>query len=234
MSEFEVIKYIGTPIALSAFLMAIIAKSYHNKLNFKIQLLKEIPETDRAAILDKELETYRISSENDNLTRNQKYELMQSVLLHRAKRFKIVAIATIILAVIVFGTILISVYLERQVQAEVLEANTREKKVKQTANNGHNIYQEKGNIVLNEKDNPTLIMNDLNIENDNKNTIEIGFEKNYLNRFYKIVTFTLSNPRERGIIIVNNIELEIMRAEPFIIAISQRTRAGHHLYTNLK
>jgi len=103
MSIFDVTTQISTPLAAIAF--AISAGAYYGYRIFrnKAAMIASAPPEDRARLVDKALETYSITE--DNLTREQKYQLMLTVLNLRAKRFKILAITTSLLFAIAIGGI---------------------------------------------------------------------------------------------------------------------------------
>ena len=105
MNEYEAIKYISTPLALLAFIVAVLSRMYSHKLKNKLEIIKSIPNEDRAFLIDKELETYRISPQNDNLSEKQKIKLMQTVIFQRAYRLKILSITSICISSIFALTI---------------------------------------------------------------------------------------------------------------------------------
>jgi len=95
----EAIQHIGTPISLAAFVAAVIAYVVLGNQKNKIQLLKSLPEDKRWELLNKDLESYNITQ--DNLTRDQKFELMKTVLMQKAEhRRRIIYVAFVIFVVI--------------------------------------------------------------------------------------------------------------------------------------
>jgi hypothetical protein len=106
----------------------------------------------------------------------------------------------------------------------LLSKDKPSKVVEQVSQEGNNIYQESGNIIVNPPEKPLLALNDMsdtpsafhdsveNIAADYK--IELKSTKKYLNRFYKILDFTLSNQSSRGIIVVHKLELEVLNVRP--------------------
>lgn len=104
--QWEVVQNIGTPLALAAFIVAVIGALYSNKLRQKIDLLNTIPEDKRASIIEKEMETYHIS--NDNLTKSQKFELMKAVIAQRASRLKILILTSFIFAVVLSVSVVVA------------------------------------------------------------------------------------------------------------------------------
>jgi hypothetical protein len=105
----EAIQYVGTPVALVAFVVATAAYIYSQKLRNKVEVIKEIPKSKRAAVIDNEMETYRITPDKDNLTKEQKFELTKTVILQRAHRLKIISLTTIALAVILAGIVITAI-----------------------------------------------------------------------------------------------------------------------------
>jgi hypothetical protein len=94
------IQYVTTPLSLIAFLVAVLAVVYRVRLKHKLAALKTVPEKERGALLEKSLETYSLT--DDNLTRNQKYELLTRVLENRVRRMKIVAYSAVPVTVVAF------------------------------------------------------------------------------------------------------------------------------------
>lgn len=108
----QAIQYVGTPLALTAFIVAAVTTAIRFGLEQRVKLLQTLPENERAEYLEKSLETYHIKQ--DNLTREQKYQLMLTVLRHRSERFKIIALTSIaIITVVVAVAITISILATR-------------------------------------------------------------------------------------------------------------------------
>src|SRR5262249_22155249 len=82
----DAIRYAGTPLTLVAFLAALTAVAYFRRLKQRADVLAKVPEKDRAGIVDKELETYTITK--DNLSRQQKFDLMMEVMRRKAERVR--------------------------------------------------------------------------------------------------------------------------------------------------
>ena len=106
MEMWTVVQYVGTPLTLLAFIAAVFAWSYSVKLKEKAELLKTLPESERVVYLEKELESYQIDAVQKGVTGQQKFELMQLVILQRAHRLKIVAMTAIAIAVVLAVTII--------------------------------------------------------------------------------------------------------------------------------
>lgn len=82
----EIVQNIGTPISLIAFVAAVICYAFLGSQKHKIELLKALPEEKRWELLNKELEGYNVTQ--DDLTREQKFELMKTVLMQKAEHRK--------------------------------------------------------------------------------------------------------------------------------------------------
>ena len=86
---FEIASNIQTPLAALSFISAVIAFIVFILLKQKkkqIEIINSASERDRAELVERSLETYHIK--NDNLTRQQKYDLMMAVLRGRVQRFR--------------------------------------------------------------------------------------------------------------------------------------------------
>jgi len=100
----ETIQHITTPLALAAFIAALITVIVKRKLVQKKELISEAPPEDRASLIEATFETYHIK--DDNLTPDQKFLLVQQVLSQKIQRQKLQSITAIILALIMSGTAL--------------------------------------------------------------------------------------------------------------------------------
>ena len=107
MSVWESIQYAGTPLTLIAFLVAVAALAYRRILSSRIDAITAAPEDARGALVDKLLESYSISK--DNLTRQQKFELMREVLAGKAARFRIAAIVAVVFAMLLAIVLVVSI-----------------------------------------------------------------------------------------------------------------------------
>ena len=97
----EAIQHIGTPISLIAFISAIIAHIVLGRQKNKIELLKSLPEDKRWELLNRDFDGYNVTQ--DNLTREQKFELMKTVLVQKAEHRRLfMHITFIVLAIIAF------------------------------------------------------------------------------------------------------------------------------------
>lgn len=104
----EAIQYVGSPLALAAYVAAVIATVLRARIRQRVQLLQTLPEKERADYLTQSLETYRI--QHDNLTRQQKHELMLEVLRQRAVRLKIISLTAIAITAILAAAVVTSIF----------------------------------------------------------------------------------------------------------------------------
>lgn len=105
----ETIKYIGSPVTLIAFAIAVLAHVYKKRLIEERKNLEAIPEKDRATIVKLKLETYHLK--DDTLTNEQKFELVKKVINRKMVGFRIATFALVILALIfLFSTVFIFKY----------------------------------------------------------------------------------------------------------------------------
>lgn len=80
----EAIQYVGTPIGLLAFLAAVITAAFYYYIEQRTKIKDSLPDDRRWQILNKEIEGYNLT--HDNLTREQKFSLMKSVISEKAAR----------------------------------------------------------------------------------------------------------------------------------------------------
>jgi len=138
MSEFEIIKYIGSPITLLAFIIVIIARAYSNRLKNKLEMFKSIPENERAAILDKEMESYHITPENDNLTKEQKFKLINTLILQRLQTLKFLYITIVILVILILSAFIIWTYVTKSFANQETEKKSNGNSIHIESNNKNN------------------------------------------------------------------------------------------------
>lgn len=92
----EIIPKIGTPIALIAFVAALVFYYLRSQLKHKLDLIKSAPATERADLIEGTLGDFSIDA--DELTRQQKYELLKQKLEHRAHRFRLALNVSLVLS----------------------------------------------------------------------------------------------------------------------------------------
>ena len=101
----EAIQHVGTPIALLAFIVAVVSYAYRKNLLHKIELIKTAPDQARPDLIRAMLQSYSIRE--DNLTRQQKYELLRSVIDEKGKRFRIIAFVSVVVSLVLATVIVI-------------------------------------------------------------------------------------------------------------------------------
>lgn len=99
MSEYEIIQYISTPLALIAFCVAIGAKVFQSKLAEKQKLIREAFEKDRGKLIEQLIRDFTII-ETNGLTNKQKYDIIMKTIYLKEKKIKMTAIISIVLTFI--------------------------------------------------------------------------------------------------------------------------------------
>jgi len=99
MNPFDAIQHVGTPLSLAAFIVAVGAWIYRAKLAEKRELVETAPEDDRAEIIESMWGRDFKSFSVQDLTKKQRYDLTLEILAGRQARFRMVAIASGVLAV---------------------------------------------------------------------------------------------------------------------------------------
>lgn len=100
MTPFQAIQYVGTPIALVAFIVAVAAYVYRSRLVERRKLIETAPEADRGRLLDATIRDFTTVN-TETLTREQRYSLALRLIEERAARFRLAAYAGVVTAVIV-------------------------------------------------------------------------------------------------------------------------------------
>lgn len=107
MDIFTTIQYVGTPVALIAFIVATVAWSFKVKWKAKADLLEKLSPEDRETFLSKELETYQIDAAQKGVTGKDKVELMRLVILQRLARLKVLALTALVVAIVLAVVIIL-------------------------------------------------------------------------------------------------------------------------------
>jgi hypothetical protein len=94
----RVIQFVTTPITLIAFVIAVSAWLYRIKISSARKLVETANPKDRAELVLATLETYHIR--NDNLTPDQKFDLMKKVIQVRANQSRLIALVAVVVAVL--------------------------------------------------------------------------------------------------------------------------------------
>jgi hypothetical protein len=94
------IQYVGSGLTLVAFLVAVAAWLYKSYLNLlkKEDLIKSVPEDQRAELVERTLVLFKIDTHK--LTREQQYNLALEQIRERARRFLVTAVVIVVIALI--------------------------------------------------------------------------------------------------------------------------------------
>jgi hypothetical protein len=99
---------ISTGFGLLAFIVAVAVGVYRASIKGRINTLKALPAADRAQVVTQTLNTFGIKAEN--LTSEQSYNLALRELSIKDRRFKILALAVVLLALIFAGVAAYTIY----------------------------------------------------------------------------------------------------------------------------
>jgi hypothetical protein len=106
MSPFQAIQYVGTPIALVAFAIAVAAYAYRSRLVERRRLIEAAPEGERGRLLDATIKDFTTVN-TETLTREQRYTLALRLIDERAARFRMTTYAAVataaLLAIVVLA-----------------------------------------------------------------------------------------------------------------------------------
>jgi hypothetical protein len=97
VSLFEAIQYVGTPIALVAFIVAVVAYAYRGRLEARRKLIEAAPEQERARLLEATLRDFS-TVPTDTLTREQRYDLAVRLIAERTAKFKMMTMVSVVIA----------------------------------------------------------------------------------------------------------------------------------------
>jgi hypothetical protein len=98
---YEIIPYIATPTALIAFIIAVLANTYRARTRQDLDLVKSAPEDQRAKIITTYWEREGLDRFNPgNLSREQRYDLLNRTLQQRDTRLLTIAIVAIVITLI--------------------------------------------------------------------------------------------------------------------------------------
>lgn len=104
MTPFDAIRFVGTPIALVAFIVAVAAYAYRASLVGRRKLIETAPAEDRARLLDATIRDFT-TVPTDTLTREQRYLLALRLIEERAGRFRTTAVVGVLVAVILAAAV---------------------------------------------------------------------------------------------------------------------------------
>lgn len=105
MPLFDAIQYIGTPIALVAFIIAVVAYAYRGRLEERRKLIEVAPEQERGRLLEAALRDFT-TVPTDTLTREQRYSLATQLIDERAAKFRLMMVLSVIVSVLLAGVVL--------------------------------------------------------------------------------------------------------------------------------
>jgi hypothetical protein len=109
VNPFEAIQYVGTPIALVAFVAAVVAWVFRARLAERRKLIESAPEAERGRLLEATIRDFT-TVPTDTLTREQRYNLAVKLIDERAAKFKMMTNASIVVALIFAAIIALFTY----------------------------------------------------------------------------------------------------------------------------
>jgi hypothetical protein len=104
----DAITYVTSGVTLAAFLAAVAAWVYRNKLLEQERLIRAAPETERAGLVARTLEFFDVDPAK--LTRDQQFQLALTQIHQRASRFRITAIVVMMIALLAAGVAVAAIY----------------------------------------------------------------------------------------------------------------------------
>jgi len=105
MTPFEAIQYVGTPIALVAFVVAVVAWVYRSRLVERRKLIEAAPEAERGKLLDATIRDFTTVN-TETLTRDQRYQLALRLIEERSARTRVLALVGVLTAAMLAVVIL--------------------------------------------------------------------------------------------------------------------------------
>lgn len=103
---FDAIKFVYTPLALAAFIVAAVTMILRARQQKERRLIELAPEQDRGRLVERVLEGLNLAEEG--LTKAQRYQLAENLLRERANRFTVVTFASLVIAVVVAAVVIVS------------------------------------------------------------------------------------------------------------------------------
>jgi len=97
MTPFQAIQYVGTPVALVAFVVAVVAWVYRSRLVERRKLIESAPEAERAKLLDAAIRDFTTVN-TETLTREQRYQLAVRLIEERSARTRVLAVVGVLVA----------------------------------------------------------------------------------------------------------------------------------------
>jgi hypothetical protein len=106
MSLFDAIQYVGTPIALVAFITAAVAYAYRGRLEERRKLIEAAPEQERGRLLEATLRDFT-TIPTDTLTREQRYDLAVKLIHERSTKFRLMTLVSVIVAFLLAAVVIV-------------------------------------------------------------------------------------------------------------------------------
>lgn len=103
---FEAIQYVGTPIALVAFIVAVVAYAYRARLDSRRKLIETAPESERGRVLEAALRDFT-TVPTDTLTREQRYNLAVQLIEERRAKFRSLTLVSVIVAALLASVVIV-------------------------------------------------------------------------------------------------------------------------------
>jgi hypothetical protein len=104
----SVVPLVATPLILLAFLAAVIAQRHSSHLKYELELIKSAPEQERGRLIEGKLRVY--SLQHDNLTREQKFTLLQQQINLQRQRWNRITLISTTIALLLF--LFLALYLD--------------------------------------------------------------------------------------------------------------------------
>lgn len=116
MSLFDAIQYVGTPIALVAFIIAVVAYAYRGRLEERRKLIEAAPEQERGRLLEATIRDFA-TVPTDNLTREQRYSLAVKLIEERAAKSRLMTLVSIVVAVLLAAVVVTFTFIPQDAEA---------------------------------------------------------------------------------------------------------------------
>lgn len=104
MTPFEAIQYVGTPMALIAFIVAVVAYVHRSSLEGRRKLMELAPPEDRGRLLEAAIRDFTTVS-TETLSREQRYQLALRLIEERAAKSRTTAVVAVLIALILAGSV---------------------------------------------------------------------------------------------------------------------------------
>ena len=98
IGPFEAIQYVGTPLTLLAFVVAVAAWVYRSRLAERRKLIETAPSEERGKLMIAAIRDFS-TVPLENLTREQRFQLALKLIDERQARFRVTAVVALVVAV---------------------------------------------------------------------------------------------------------------------------------------